>query len=280
MTANWGVLMTDAGSTGSALPSPDDATAVESLTDLTHRVIGTVLPVLEVDLSPGQVVVSEGGELSWMTDTIRMATSTKGAGQSGVMGVLKRAVAGGTIFMTEYRAEGQKGTVAFATKLPGVIRPVAVGNGREFMVSRHGFLAGTKDVTLAIGFQRKLGAGVFSGNGFVLQRLGGQGVAWIELSGELIEYRLAPGETIHVHPGHVGIFDASVSFDIEMVPGIKNMLFGADSLFLVKLTGPGIVWLQSLPLPNLAHALAPFLEREGGPQQAGPGGILGGLLGN
>jgi uncharacterized protein (TIGR00266 family) len=239
------------------------------------------MPVLEVELQPGQKVVSEGGEMSWMTDSVRMTTSTSGAGQSGVMGVLKRAVAGGTIFMSEYHTEGTAGTVAFATKMPGEIRPVAIGPGREYMVSRHGFLAGTENVKLAIGFQQKLGAGVFSGNGFILQRLSGQGVAWVGLSGELVEYTLQPGETIHVHPGHIGIFDASVSFDIEMVKGIKNMLFGADSIFLVRMTGPGIVWLQTLPLPNLAHALSPFLEREGGSAKASsPGGLIGGLLGN
>jgi uncharacterized protein (TIGR00266 family) len=265
----------------SGLPSPDDPAAVDASTDLVHRVRGTVMPVLEVDLQPGQKVISEGGELSWMTDTIRMSTSTSGAGQSGVMGVLKRAVAGGSIFMTEYTAEGTAGTVDFATKMPGEIRPVAIGTDREYMVSRHGFLAGTENVKLAIGFQRKLGAGVFSGNGFILQHMTGQGVAWIGLSGELIEYRLQPGETIHVHPGHIGIFDASVTFDIQMVKGIKNMLFGADSIFLVRMTGPGIVWLQTLPLPNLAHALAPFMEREGNPSNANsPGSLLGGLLGN
>jgi uncharacterized protein (AIM24 family) len=262
------------------LPSPDDPAAVDKLTDVVHRVRGTVMPVLEVDLQPGQKVVSQGGELSWMTDTVRMATSTTGAGQSGVMGVLKRAVAGSTIFMTEYHAEGAVGTVAFATKMPGEIRPVAVGQGREYMVSRHGFLAGTEHVTLNLAFQQKLGAGVFSGNGFLLQRLAGEGVAWVELSGELIEMQLQAGETIHVHPGHVGIFDTTVNFEIEMVHGVKNMLFGADSIFLVKMTGPGIVWLQTLPLPNLAHALSPFIVHEGGPSQSSPGGILGGLLGN
>lgn len=271
--------MTDATG-GQPLPSPDDPGAVDAMTNIAHRVKGTVMPVLEIDLEPGQTVISQGGELSWMTDGIKLATSTKGAGQSGVMGVLKRAVAGGTIFMTEYRAEGQKGTVSFATKMPGEIRPVAVGAGREYMVSRHGFLAGTEDVTLALAFQKKLGAGVFSGNGFVLQRLAGQGVAWIELSGELMEYHLQPGETIHVHPGHIGIFDASVTFDIEIVKGVKNMLFGADSIFLVRMTGPGIVWLQTLPLPNLAHALAPFLERESSGSSSPAGGVLGGLLGN
>jgi uncharacterized protein (AIM24 family) len=260
------------------LPSPDDPAAVDALTDVVHRVKGTVMPVLEVDLQPGQTVVSQGGELSWMTDSVRLATSTAGAGQSGVMGVLKRAVAGGTVFMTEYRTEGQPGTVAFATKLPGEIRPVAVGADREYLVSRHGFLAGTEGVTLALAFQKKLGAGVFSGNGFILQRLSGSGVAWIELSGELVEYHLQPGETIHVHPGHVGIFDASCTFDIEITKGIKNMLFGADSIFLVRITGPGIVWLQTLPLPNLAHALAPYLEREDGGGTSTTSRVLGGLL--
>lgn len=268
--------MTDAGT----LPSPDDPAAVDAATDLVHRVKGTVLPVLEVDLQPGQKVISQGGELSWMTDSVRMATSTSGAGQSGVMGVLKRAVAGSTVFMTEYHVEGQPGTVAFATKLPGEIRPVAVSPQREYLVSRHGFLAATEQVTLAIAFQRKLGAGVFSGNGFILQRLAGQGVAWIELSGQLVEYPLAAGETIRVHPGHVAFFDATVTFEIEMVKGIKNMLFGADSFFLVKMTGPGLVWLQTLPLPNLAHALGPFLERDEGDRPASGGGLLGNLLGS
>jgi len=271
--------MTDATG-GQSIPSPDDPVVIDAMTDIAHRVKGTVMPVLEVDLEPGQKVISQGGELSWMTDTIRMTTATKGAGSSGVMGVLKRAVAGSTIFMSEYHAEGSKGTVSFATKMPGEIRPVAVGPGREYLVSRHGFLAGTDDVTLALAFQQKLGAGVFSGNGFILQRLAGQGVAWIELSGELIEYQLQPGETLHVHPGHIGIFDASVTFDIEVVKGIKNMLFGADSIFLVRLTGPGMVWLQTLPLPNLAHALAPFLEKESSGPTSSAGGIIGGLLGN
>jgi uncharacterized protein (TIGR00266 family) len=270
--------MTD-GFTNQSLPSPDDPGAVDALAGVAHRVKGTVMPVLEIDLEPGQTVVSEGGELSWMTDTIRLSTTTKGAGQSGVMGVLKRAVAGSTIFMTEYRAEGATGTVSFATKMPGEIRPVAVAPDREYLVSRHGFLAGTDGVTLSLAFQKKLGAGVFSGNGFLLQRLSGSGVAWIELSGELMEYHLAAGESIHVHPGHVGIFDATMDFDVEVVKGIRNMLFGADSIFLVRITGPGMVWLQSLPLPNLAHALSPFLERET-EGTSGPGGIIGGLLGN
>ncbi len=224
-----------------------------------HRILGSTMPVLEVSLQPGQSVISQGGELSWMGPTIQMATATAGAGGSGVLGVLKRAVAGGTIFMSQFTAQGGAGTVAFAAKMPGRILPIEVGPGREYMVSRHGFLAATSEVTLNLGLQQKLGVGIFSGNGFILQRIAGQGTAWIELSGELVTYELAAGETIMVHPGHVGLFEASVSLDITMVKGIKNIFFGADTLFLAKLTGPGKVHLQSLTLPGLAHAMIPYL---------------------
>jgi uncharacterized protein (AIM24 family) len=134
-------------------------------------------------------------------------------------------------------------------------------------------------VELALGFQQSFGAGLFGGNGFVLQRVGGTGTAWVEMSGELIEYRLAAGETLRVHPGHVGLLDSTVSFDITTVKGIKNVIFGADGLFLAALTGPGTVWLQSLPLPNLAHALAPYLPQADSGSNTGVGGMLGGLLG-
>ena len=232
-----------------------------------HRILGTTMPVLEVQLQPGQTIVSQGGELSWMSPTIVMSTATSGAGGSGVMGVLKRAVAGGTIFMSQYVAQGASGTVAFATKLPGRIMAIAIDAQREYLVSRHGFLAATAEVTLNLGLQQKLGVGIFSGNGFVLQRVGGAGVAWIELSGELVTYELGAGESILVHPGHIGLFEASVSIDITMVKGVKNILFGADTLFLAKLTGPGHVYLQSMTLPGLAHAITPYLavsENTGG----------------
>ena len=230
-----------------------------------HRVLGTTMPVLEVQLAPGQSVISQGGELSWMSSTITMTTATAGAGGAGVLGVLKRAVAGGTIFMSQFSAQGGTGTVAFAAKMPGRILPITVTPQREYLVSRHGFLAATTEVSLQLGLQQKLGVGIFSGNGFILQRIAGQGVAWIELSGELVTYDLAPGEAILVHPGHVGLFEASVEIDITMVKGIKNILFGADTLFLAKLTGPGRVYLQSLTLPGMAQAMIPYLPvSEGG----------------
>jgi uncharacterized protein (TIGR00266 family) len=238
------------------------------------------MPVLQIDLDPGQRLVSPGGELSWMTPNIQLSTSTSGAGSKGVFGALKRTIAGGGLFLTEYQAEGGAGTVSFAAKLPGEIRPVAIAADREYLVHRHGFLAGTSGVNLSIGFQQKLGAGIFGGSGFILQRVTGQGTAWIALSGELVEYHLAPGENLRVIPGHVGLFDAGMSFEIKMVKGVKNMLFGADSLFLASLTGPGMVWLQTMPISQLADAIAPYLPQseESGGRGGSGGSIIGGIL--
>jgi uncharacterized protein (TIGR00266 family) len=261
-------------------PSPDDLAAVDAAAGVTHQILGTVMPVLHVDLNPGQSVVSPGGEVSWMSSTIQMSTSTKGAGSKGVMGALKRTVSGGGLFVTRYDTEGGPGTVSFAAKMPGEIRPVAIAPGREYLVHRHGFLAATSDVNISVGFQQKLGAGIFGGSGFILQRVTGQGTAWIELSGELIEYHLAPGENLRVLPGHVGLFDADMSFDITMVKGIKNLLFGAESLFLASLTGPGMVWLQTMPISQLAHSIAPYLPQQESSGTSSAGSIIGGLLKN
>ncbi len=243
------------------------------------QIKGTTLPVLEVTLNPGEKLVAEAGELSWMTQPIQLTTTTQTGGAKGVMGVFKRAVGGGGIFMTEYLAEGSPGVVAFATKLPGQILPIQVGAGNEFMIHRHGFLCATEGIEVTMAFQKKLGAGIFGGEGFVLQRLAGQSDAWIELDGEVVIYDLKPGEFLRVHPGHVGMFQAQVAFDITTVPGIKNKLFGGDGLFLAKLTGPGRVWLQTLPLSGLAHAIQPYMV-QGEVTAGGVGGVIGGLLNN
>ncbi len=264
----------DSAATGSDLTSADANAGVD------HRIIGTVMPVLEIDLQPGQSVIAESGELSWMTSSIQLTTSTAGAGSKGMLGAVKRAVSGGSFFLTQYHAEGAPGRVAFATKMPGHIRAISVSPDRTYQVHRSGFLAGTQGIEMSLGFQQSFGAGLFGGNGFVLQRIGGTGTAWVELSGELIEHQLAPGENLRVHPGHVGLLDATVSFEITTVRGIKNVIFGGDGLFLASLTGPGTVWLQSLPLPNLAHSLAPYLPQSNeGTGNSGVSGMLGGLLG-
>jgi len=242
------------------------------------RITGTTMPVLEFLLEPNESVISEAGELSWMTSSIQMTTHTQFAGGGGLFGVLKRVAGGGSIFMTEYRTAGAQGGVAFATKLPGHIVPVEVSASNEYMIHRHGFLCATPQIQIGVGFQQSLGAGIFGGDGFLLQRLSGQGMAWLELSGELVVRDLQPGENLRVHPGHVGAFQSSVSFQITTVPGIKNLIFGGDGIFLASLTGPGRIWLQTLPIARLAHAIDKYLPHE--TQRTVEGGVVGGIVGS
>src|ERR1700744_2546796 len=226
------------------------------------RIVGTTLPVLEFVLEPNESVVSEAGEISWMSNSIQMETHTQFGGGGGILGALKRVAGGGSLFMTEYRAMGARGEIAFATRVPGHIQPVQVGPGMEYLIHRHGFLCATPQVQLGVGFQQSLGAGVFGGDGFLLQKVSGYGTAWLELSGEVVIRDLQPGETLRVHPGHVGAFQGGVSFNITRIQGIRNMFFGGDGIFLAALTGPGRVWLQPLPRAYMAHSREPYLSHD------------------
>src|SRR6202790_1386245 len=241
------------------------------------RILGTTMPVVEFTLDPNESIISEAGELSWMTSSIQMTTHTQLGGGGGILGVLRRVAGGGTLFMTEYRALGASGEIAFATKVPGHILPIEIGAGHEYMVHRHGFLCATPQVQIGVGFQQSLGAGIFGGDGFLLQKISGQGTAWLELSGEVILKDLQPGETLRVHPGHVGAFQSGVSFEIKCVPGIKNMIFGGDGIFLAALTGPGRIWLQTLPIARLAHALSRYMPHETR-RETVQGGVVGGIV--
>lgn len=244
------------------------------------RITGSTLPVLEIGLEPNDLIVAAPGELSWMTPNVQMRTTTTTAGARGLWGAITRAVSGGGLFMTEFSAPSGSGAVAFAAKVPGQIVPLEVAPGRGYLVHRHGFLCATAGVELTIALQRSLGAGVFGGEGFVLQRLSGQCSAWVELGGEIVSHMLDAGESLLVHPGHVGMFEESVSFDITTIRGITNALFGGDGLFLVQLTGPGRIWLQTLTMPNLAHALSPYLHHESSaaPAQSVEAGVAGAVL--
>ncbi len=243
------------------------------------RIVGTTLPAVEFLLEPNESIISEAGELSWMSASIQMTTHTQMAGGGGLLGALKRVAGGGSLFMSEYRAFGAAGEVGFATRMPGHIVPVEVDGGYEYLVHRHGFLCATPQVQLGVGFQQSLGAGIFGGDGFLLQKVSGQGTAWLELSGEVVVKDLGPGEMLRVHPGHVGAFLSSVSFQITTVPGIRNKIFGGDGIFLAALTGPGRVWLQTLPIARLAHALLPYLPA-GETRRAAEGGVVGGIVGS
>jgi uncharacterized protein (TIGR00266 family) len=228
------------------------------------KIVGTVMPVLELNMQPNDKVFAESGELGWMSMAIQMQTSTSAGGQQGgLFGALGRAVAGGTFFMTEYTAAGGPGLLAFSAKLPGQILPMEITPGQGYMVHRHGFMCATPGVQFSIGFQQRLGAGIFGGNGFRMQRLQGQGQAWVELHGEVVVYDLQAGNTLRVHPGLVGMFQESVQFNITTVPGIQNALFGGSGLFLATLTGPGRIWLQSMSMQHLAHAIQEYLPKAG-----------------
>jgi uncharacterized protein (TIGR00266 family) len=241
---------------------------------------GTVMPVLEVLLDPGESVVSEAGEFSWMTDTVQMATGAGGgAGGRGLMGALKRAASGSSFLFNTYTAQGGQGMVAFAAKLPGKILPIDLAPDAEYIAHRHGFLAGTPGVHIDVALQQSFRGGIFGGEGFLLQRLSGTARAWIELSGEVLAYDLAPGQTMRAHPGHVGLFQASVTFQVQRVPGITNRYLGDDGHHFVVLTGPGRVYLQSMPITILAGALQPYLDTGNGAGAAVGGGVLGGALG-
>ena len=240
---------------------------------------GTTMPILEVALAQGEYVVTPHGELAWMTTSIQMSQTMSagaGGGGGGLMGGLKRMLGGGGLFLTRYDGPG---SVTFAAKVPGHIVPVDISGGHSYLVHRHGWLCGTPGITPSVGLQQSFRAGLYGGDGFILQKLDGEGRAWIELGGEVTSYELPPGQTILVHPGHIGMFQGTVQFSITRVQGIANMMFGGDGLHLVALTGPGRVWLQSMPLPMLAHALSPYLGDQG-VKDAAVGGLAGGIVGD
>src|SRR6202161_1887033 len=230
---------------------------------------GTTMPVLEATLQQGEQGSSTHGELSWMTPNIQMSQHMGTGGGSrgqggGFMQGLKRVMGGGGLFLTHYEATQGAGMVAFAAKLPGHIVPTDIMPGQSFFVHRHGWLCGTPGITPSVGLQQSFRGGMWGGDGFVLQRLDGEGRAWIELSGELTTYQLPPGQTLLVHPGHVGMFEGSVQFQVTQMRGIANIAFGGDGFHLVALTGPGQTWLQSLPLVPRRHLIQPYLPESAG----------------
>jgi uncharacterized protein (TIGR00266 family) len=245
------------------------------------QIHGATMPVLSVQLNPGESVVAEVGEFSWMTDSIQMSTGI-GSDADGktLMGALNRVVGGSSVLMSTYTAQGGPGTITFASKVPGSILPVDVGPGAEYMVHRHGFLAATPGIEVSTGFQQPFRAGIFAGEGFVLQRIGGRGRAWAELSGQVVPHDLAAGQSLRVHPGHVGMFQASISFQVVRVPGITNRYFGGAAHYFAELSGPGTVWLQSMPLPQLAASLVPYLHIAQDRSEPVEGGLVGGIIGD
>lgn len=253
------------------------------------RIIGTTMPVLEITLEDGESVRSEDGEFSWMSDAVELGVDAGGGvGGTGAVGglvskAIKRVAGGGTFLFNTYTARGGTGIVAFAARLPGHIFPVDIGPGEEYMAHRHGFMAGTTGVEISMALQQSFSGGIFGGEGFVLQHLSGEGRAFINLSGEVVTFDLVAGQSMRVHPGHVGLFQRSVTFSVVRVPGITNRYLGGDGHHFAVLTGPGKIWLQSMPVAMLAGALEPYLDqgrRDGGVAKgAAAGAVLGDILG-
>jgi uncharacterized protein (TIGR00266 family) len=245
-----------------------------------HEVKGGTTPILEITLSPGDALLAESGELAWMVGPVQLETSMSGGHQkSGFLGAAKRAISGGTLFMTKYTIDSGAGSVVFAAKAPGEIKALQVSAGQEYVVQRGGFLCCEPGVELNLHLQQKLGAGIFGGVGFILQRISGNGLAFVEMAGDVIEVELKDGDELRVHPGHLALFDATINLELTTVPGIKNKVFGGDGLFLARLTGRGRVWMQSISLAALAAAIQPYIETDDG-DDSGSSGITGGVLGS
>ncbi|MFM5918519.1 MAG: TIGR00266 family protein [Novosphingobium sp.] len=247
-----------------------------------YEVTGTTMQTVSIDLVPGESIYSQTASMAWMSPSIRMDTHTGG----GLWAGLKRAMGGGGLFITEFTAEGA-GHIAFAPRFPGQIVPVTLGPGQSLICRKETFLCAEKTVELEIAFQQRLGAGFFAGEGFIMQKVTGPGTVFLDLSGEVVEKTLAPGEWLLVHAGHVGMQEPSVDIDIQMMRGFRNVLFGGEGLFLATLTGPGKVWLQSMPIMNLAEEIGRYLPLGDGERgsssmlRTGAGAaVVGGILGS
>jgi uncharacterized protein (TIGR00266 family) len=239
------------------LPDPVVSTRGKGAGGVEYTIVGTTMQAVILEMDPGEVITSQSGGMSWMSGNIEMSTNMGG----GLGGLLKRAISGESLFVAEYTTKNGRGLVSFASDFPGKIVPVHLGAGQEVIVQKESFLCAEKSVTFDMFFQRKLGAGFFGGEGFIMQRLKGPGVAFVAFDGEIVEYTLQPNQVLKVDTGHVAMFEPTVSMDIEMMKGFKNILFGGEGLFLTTLRGPGKIWLQTMPMMTLAKALVPYMPQ-------------------
>ena len=220
-----------------------------------YQIIGEPLPVAVCTVNPGETLISERGSMAWMTPNMKM--ETKGNGGLGKM--IGRLASGESAFQNRFTAEGGEGMVAFASSFPGSIRAYEISPGNEMVVQKSGFLASDEGVELSVFFQKKLGAGLVGGEGFVMQKLSGNGTALIEIDGFAVEYELEAGQSMVIDNGYLAAMSATCTMDVQMNKGIKNMLFGGEGMFNTIITGPGIIVLQTMPVTGVASALIPFL---------------------
>ena len=219
-----------------------------------YEIKGETLPVVICYLDGGETMITEKGAMAWMSPNMKMETSAGGLGKA-----FGRMFGGESIFQNRYTAMGGNGMIAFASSFPGNIIAYDIRPGREIIVQKRGFLASEAGVNLSVHFQKKLGAGFFGGEGFIMQKLSGQGTAFVEFDGSITEYDLQPGQQIIVDTGYVAAVEGTCSIDIQTVAGVKNVLFGGEGLFNTVITGPGKIWLQSMPIYNLAGLISELI---------------------
>ena len=224
-----------------------------------YEIQGGNFPVLICTLEPNETMITEGGGMSWMSPNMLMQTTSNG----GIGKMLGRMITKESLFQNKYTAQNGTGTIAFASSFPGEIIPLDLTSGQEYICQKSAFLASTLGVELSVFLKKKLGAGLFGGEGFIMQKLSGNGTAFIEIDGSAVKYNLAAGQQIIVDTGHVVMMENTCSMDIKTVKGAKNILFGGEGLFNTVVTGPGEVVLQTMPIIKLAQAVMPYIPSGG-----------------
>ena len=218
-----------------------------------YEIQGGAYPIVVCRLQSGEPMITENGSMVYMTPNMQMETRGGGIGK-----MFSKALSGESMFQNIYTAKGD-GVIAFGSSFPGRILPLEITPERPMILQKNAFLAAEPTVELAITFKKKLGAGFFGGEGFIMQRLSGRGMAFVEIDGELVEYLLAPGQSLLVDTGNVAGYEESVSMEIQQVEGLKNKLLGGEGFFHTRLTGPGRVWIQTMPISTVASALIGFM---------------------
>ncbi len=224
-----------------------------------YKIEGQTLPVVICQLNAGESMITERGSMSWMTPNMQMETTSNG----GMGKALGRMFAGEGMFQNRYTSKGGPGMIAFASSFPGDIRVFEIAPGREMVLQKSGFLASEESVELSVFFRKKLGAGLFGGEGFIMQKLSGRGIVFAEFDGHIVEYDLAAGESMVIDTGYLAAMEATCSMDIQSVPGMKNILFGGEGLFNTVVTGPGRVYLQTMPISNVAGVIGRYIPTNG-----------------
>lgn len=227
---------------------------------MTYEIKGGNLPAVVCEVNQGETMITESGGMAWMSPNMKMETSTGG----GIGKAFARVFANEHMFQNTYTAEGGPGTIAFTSSFPGEIRAVEITPGNSLIVQKSAWLASEVGVEVSTFFQKKLGAGLFGGEGFVMSKLSGQGTAFLEISGSAVEYELNAGEQITVATGFLAAMSESCTMDIVSIKGVKNVLFGGESFFNTVITGPGKVLIQTMPVSRVASALIPYLPVNSG----------------